>query len=315
MRFSRFNELTAVLSAGVPMLRIAMPIILAGVVLNGLLIADQELLIPRMIPKLMRDHDERTDADTKTFEIRAMQDNDLGLIRAGRYSPATASAPARMEIVDITQRREVPQVVVDRDGNPVIGRDGNEVIQKVPEASAHITADVAVWNEELMHWDLINGKRMIGLSPDADQSSVEPIEFYKSNVTPEEVALYRSGDWVDLLSTNKIDDLIQRPGSYGQSNLLRVKHTRFAQPIMNIILLLLAIPCVLTREPGKLKAAATKCLILTGLAMGATFLSHQLAGTPAPNPEWVTFWSALVAWAPVFIFLPLAVFLLDRVKT
>src|SRR5689334_22455373 len=38
MRLSRFNELTAMLAAGVPLLRVAMPIILAGVVLNGLMI-------------------------------------------------------------------------------------------------------------------------------------------------------------------------------------------------------------------------------------------------------------------------------------
>jgi hypothetical protein len=83
---------------------------------------------------------------------------------------------------------------------------------------------------------------------------------------------------------------------------------------MNVILLLLAIPCVLTREPGRLKAAATKCLALTGLGMGAIFISHQVAGKP-PNLEWAQMWPALVAWAPVFFFGPLAVFLLDRVKT
>src|SRR5688572_7261436 len=34
MRLSRFNELTAVLAAGVPLLRVAMPIIIAGVIVN-----------------------------------------------------------------------------------------------------------------------------------------------------------------------------------------------------------------------------------------------------------------------------------------
>src|SRR6476646_6220284 len=74
MRLSRFNELTAMLAAGVPLLRIAMPIILAGVVLNGLLIADQELVIPTMIPKLTRSHDEMRRSDAKSFPILAMQD-------------------------------------------------------------------------------------------------------------------------------------------------------------------------------------------------------------------------------------------------
>src|SRR6476659_5574403 len=36
MRMSRQNELSAILSAGVPLLRVALPIIIASVVLNGL---------------------------------------------------------------------------------------------------------------------------------------------------------------------------------------------------------------------------------------------------------------------------------------
>src|ERR1044071_4736194 len=62
MRLSRFNELTAVMAAGVPLLRVAAPIIIASVVLNALLIVDQELLIPRMIPQLSRSHDDLSKA-------------------------------------------------------------------------------------------------------------------------------------------------------------------------------------------------------------------------------------------------------------
>src|ERR1700722_12629525 len=56
MRLSRFNELTALLAAGVPLLRVAAPVILVAVILNGLLLLDQELIIPEMIPKLIREH-------------------------------------------------------------------------------------------------------------------------------------------------------------------------------------------------------------------------------------------------------------------
>src|SRR5215217_4592444 len=58
MRLSRFNELTAVMAAGVPLLRVAMPIILAGVILNALVIVNQELIIPNIAEKLSRDRDE-----------------------------------------------------------------------------------------------------------------------------------------------------------------------------------------------------------------------------------------------------------------
>lgn len=314
IRLSRFNELTAVLSAGVPMLRVALPIVVAGLLLNALLIVDQQLLIPRMIPKLMRDHDERTDADAKTFEIRAMQDNNLSLIRAGRYTPPSGTTPAMMEIVDITERAEIDRPVMDGD-KPALDADGKPIIRRIPEASAHITADKAIWNNEEQRWDLINGRRVIGLSPESLHSTVEPVAFYKSNATPEEIALYRSGDWVEFLSSSKIEELSQRPGSYGQTHLMRVKHWRFVQPLMNVVLLLMAIPFLMTREPGKLKSAATKCLAVTAMGMGAIFISHQLAGTTPPNPDWITFWPALMAWTPVFVFAPLAYLFLERVKT
>lgn len=306
MRLSRFNELTAMLAAGVPLLRVATPVILAGVVLNGLLVVDQELIIPQMISKLARGHDEMHRADAKGFPIMAMQDRDRSLLRATRYLPAAGGRPASMKIVDITERREVERRMP--------GPDGKTQVRKVMEPVAHLTADAATWNDALKRWDLKNGLRKSGLTADDLSLGVDPVESYQSNVTPEEVALYHNGEWVEMLSTGQIDELIARPGSYGQSHLLRVKHWRFTQPIMNIILLLLAIPCVLTREPGKLKAAATKCLALTGMGMGSIFLSHQLAGKP-PDASWIQMWPALAAWAPVFLFGPLAVYLLDRVKT
>src|SRR6266550_7326617 len=79
IRFQRFNELTASLAAGVPLLRTAMPIILAAVVLNVLLVVDQEVVIPHMIPQLTRKHDEVQQTAKRTYPIRAMQDNENGL--------------------------------------------------------------------------------------------------------------------------------------------------------------------------------------------------------------------------------------------
>src|SRR3954469_10761846 len=58
MRMSRFNELSAILSAGVPLLKVTRPIIYATIVLNALVLVDQELVIPHMIPKLTRKHNE-----------------------------------------------------------------------------------------------------------------------------------------------------------------------------------------------------------------------------------------------------------------
>src|SRR3954471_19414204 len=104
LRLSRFNELTALLAAGVPLLRISMPIIIAGVVLNGLMIADQEVLIPAMLPKLSRAHDDVHRENAKSFPIQAMQDNNRGLLYAGRYTPGTDKDPPTIETFDLIER-------------------------------------------------------------------------------------------------------------------------------------------------------------------------------------------------------------------
>src|SRR5688572_29838989 len=85
IRLARFNELTASLAAGVPLLRTAMPIIIAAMVLNVLLVVDQELLIPGMIPKLTRKHDDIAQTSGQSFRVAAMQDESNGLLNVARY--------------------------------------------------------------------------------------------------------------------------------------------------------------------------------------------------------------------------------------
>ncbi|HET6250106.1 MAG TPA: LptF/LptG family permease [Tepidisphaeraceae bacterium] len=317
MRLSRFNELTAMLAAGVPLLRIAMPIVLAAVFLNGILIVDQELLIPNMIPKLVRDHDEIHRETKNYYTIFFMQDAEGGLLHASRYYPhgvnSDADSRPTMVALDVLDRKTVTHPVVYPDPN----RKGKSIETEVTDLQpvAHLQAKSATWNAATQSWDLTDGTRVTGIGANDPRSLLVPIaSFHSDNITPEEINLYRSGNYVDLLSTSRIDELLKRPKSFGILNLLRVKHWRFTQPLMNVILLLLAIPCVLTREPGKLKAGATKCLIFMGLGLGSVFLSQQMAANPMggiPPDKW----AALMAWMPIFIFGPLSVYLLEKIKT
>jgi lipopolysaccharide export system permease protein len=295
MRMSRQNELSATLSAGVPLLRLAWPIILAAILFNALMIVDQELVIPGMIPKLVRSHNEAGESSTHAFGISSMQDSDRNILLAAKYVPD----PNHPYMVEIT----------------LIQRDE----QYMP--TAQITAERADWQPDNTgggEWTLTNARMVTGLEPGGKPRVTGYDQPYRGNITPEEINLYRSNSFVNLLSSERVNQLLNpsRAASYGANQLLRVKHSRITQPIMNVILLLLAIPCVLTREPGKLKSAAFKCLLLSGAGMGAIFLCAMLAGQPPANhPEWADRWPALMAFMPIIIFGPLAVFLLDRVET
>ncbi|HUB27959.1 MAG TPA: LptF/LptG family permease [Tepidisphaeraceae bacterium] len=291
MRLSRFNELTAIMAAGMSLRRVALPIILAGVGLNVILVLDQELLIPRIAYKLIRKHEDMHTETPKSFTVQMMQDDHNGLLCAARYTPPADGMPATIDFLDVNMRDE----------------------NSLP--CGHIKADRAVWDDSAKCWRLTNGIYTQVLRPNENRIAPDtPVATYKSDITPDEIALWRGGQYVALLPTRRIDQLLQRPKSYGVIDLLRAKNLRFTQPLSNVILLLLAAPSVLTREPGKLRLAAMKCLFLCGLCLGTIFLTYQLAATP-PTATWILFWPALMAWIPIFIFGPLSALLLDRLKT
>ncbi|MDQ3438997.1 MAG: LptF/LptG family permease [Planctomycetota bacterium] len=288
IRMTRFNEMTAILAAGVPLLRVVMPIIIAALVLNALLVVDQELIIPRMIPNLIRQHDD-VEAIAKSFPIGGLQDDEGRLLVAARYHPPTDESPASMELLSVIAR--------DAELRPL----------------SHTSADAAVWDDANGEWRLTNGKILDGLQGEDQASHEQPVDSYRSNITPEDIALYRSGDYVELLPTSRIDQLLNRTDSYGKTDLLRVKHTRWVQWLLNMVLLLLALALLLTRDPSQLKLGIMRCAGVTGLCMGAIFLSQQLAGQPQGGAQWEDTWPALMAWTPIFLFFPAAVLLLERV--
>ena len=291
MRLARFNELTAILAAGISLRRVALPIILTGMLLNGVLVADQELLIPLIIPKLIRSHEEMHTPTPKTYGVQFMLDDQNGLLSAARYTPPAKGIIPTIEYLDVVER--------DAKLRP----------------SGHLYADLAQWDDSAHLWRLTNGSHVKIIGPDDDRPGSPTVAtIYKSDITPDEIALWRGGQYVALLPTRRIDQLLQRPKSYGVNELLRTKNLRFSQPVVNIILLLMACPLVLTREPGQMKTAAMRCLISCALCMGTVFITYQLAAHP-PQVDWASQWPALMAWMPIFIFAPVSVYLLDRIKT
>jgi lipopolysaccharide export LptBFGC system permease protein LptF len=172
----------------------------------------------------------------------------------------------------------------------------------------------AIYNPTTESWELTDGLHVSNIGLGLRNRVITPIDDYKSNVTPEEIALFRSGDFVNFLSTPRINQLLERTNVYGANDLLRVKHARLAQLLLNIIMVLLAISSVLIRENGQLKFAVMKCLWLVGGCMAMIFVCQSIADEP-PNDAWRDRWAALMAWLPIFVFGPLSVFLMDRVKT
>jgi lipopolysaccharide export LptBFGC system permease protein LptF len=290
LRMMRFNELVATLAAGVPLLRVAAPIIIASLVLSVIVLPlTQEVIIPSVIYKVVREHDEVGNAEARAFPVRALEDDKGAILVAANFYPATATAPPILQEVDLIER--------NADKQPIV----------------HVAAEKAVWKDG--KWVLTKGQTMTGLLVnDLRPTSVETAVL-PSTVTPEDIILYRSRDYVDLLSTSRINELLVTPRSYGVADLLRVKNFRYAQYLNNIILLLLCLPCVMTREPRSLKTGGVFLLGVVGVYLAVIFVAQYLAGTTAPVAAWAANWPALMAAVPILLFGPIAVYALDRIKT
>lgn len=293
-RLQRQNEMTAVLSSGTSMYRLAMPIILAGLAMNALLILDQEMLIPALAPKLARPRDDVEGARIHK-DLWYIKDTD------GRLFSAQEFLPKEQEIGGL--------IVIERFTDP--GDPAN-----YGQLRSVIRADHARWDDRNGGWELTQrgfrldiGRRAEFIVSDTGEKLTPVVtDFYKTDLSPANLLLRKSAQWLDFLSLRQIKTLQSR-GDADPVRVARIRHTRFTLPISNMVLLLLGMPFFMNRLPGNVLGQGSKALAICAVAFLTTFLGQQVVGTTGG------FWQALPYWLPIFIFGPIAVLLLDNVDT
>jgi len=286
-RLQRQNEITAMLASGTSMYRVATPIILAGLGMNALLMLDHEVVLPSVAPKLVR---ERADVEgAKVDAIWFIKDGNSRLISASKFSP-------KYGII-----RNL--IVMELSTEP----------ENAGQMTNVVTADRATWNAERQGWDLARGMRISATGKenaglfDYHAMKRQPVEFYPCALSPEELQLRRTTQWLGFLSTHQLN-LLARRGDVKADRIAQIKHGRFTMPIGNMILMLLGMSFFMHRLPESVLNQGAKALGVCALSFLITFAGQQMVGALEINP-------ALPAWLPIFLFGPLAVLLLDNVKT
>jgi lipopolysaccharide export system permease protein len=281
-RFYRTNELTAVMASGTSLYRVAAPVVLAALAMNAFWFIDQEVIIPSIAGKLSRKH---ADIEGRlSYAVWFQPDRNNGLLSAAMFSPRT---------------REMRGVIIMR-------RDAKDRMAEV------IRADRARWDEERQIWHLENGHRMklgvnVAAGPAVEDLGREEVSEYASDLTPKELGLLQATMWTNFLSLPELTKLQQRFSGAGANEFIKVKHKRLTTVLMNMILLCLGIPFFLNRERPSVLVAGGKCLLVCGACYAFTFISQGLE-MPALGP-------ALPAWLAVLVFGPIAVLVLDSIKT
>ena len=289
-RLTRNNELIAVMASGVSLKRVIAPIIALATLLTGILLIDQEIVIPRLARQLIKSHD--TLPDEETYQLWFMSDNHASLISAARYS-------------EKTQVMTLPTILIREEINKVVYR-----------VVGQIQADEAVYDPQREGWKLLNGRRQ-KIATSAEEvdfiAEPEPVDFYPSELTPEDIPLRQQEDYKALLSSRQLAKLARERGTRikDQAEFYLHKHSRITKPIINMVMLLVALPVLVCRDPKTMKTAIMKSFGITAACFIVTFACEMLATEAVMGRIRPELW----AWAPVFIFLPIAVIEIDSMKT
>jgi lipopolysaccharide export LptBFGC system permease protein LptF len=180
-----------------------------------------------------------------------------------------------------------------------------------------IRADRADWDPERRVWHLDNGSRMRFAASEADPTApvteadlgAEPIREYASDLQPRELALQQASLWTSFMSLREIERLRLRFAESGTSEFIKLKHRRLTVVFVNIIMICIGMSFFLNRERASVVVVGGRCMAACALCFVITFFFQQtnldLIGVPP----------ALAIWLPVLIFGPVAVVLMDGIKT
>jgi len=276
----RSNEFVALMSSGVSLKRVLAPILLLSVLLMALLVVDQELIIPPLGDKLVRDKD--AIPGQESYPVRFISDAKGSLILSRVFEAGTAT----LRNPTILLRREIP------------GSAGMET-------TGWISADKAVYNYETGTWDLIKGRL---IEKDSLQG-VRQVDSYSSDLTPRDIPLRHKSEYKMLMGWADLAALEKQGPKKDLAQLFSQKHFRVVDPIINLAMLMVCLPILVCRDPKSMKSAVMISFGLTMLCLITTFVCKMLA-TEATLGR-IEFW----AWLPVFIFLPVAIIELDAMKT
>ncbi|MCE9618798.1 MAG: LptF/LptG family permease [Planctomycetes bacterium] len=281
-QMQRNRELTALMASGVKLRRLAYVLLIAAAALQGLQFINQELILPNLAARLVRDHSGLKYDTVSHFPIPLTRDGRGTLIQAGSFDPALNVATGL--------------VALERD-------DKGNAIRRVSAVSA-------TWNVESKKWILKNGSAVRPLKPgDSAQQQAAfstPVDELDSDLSPELILSRRFRLYGPMLSTRQVFELMSRGGD-NRNQGVRLLAARFMGPIANLLVLAATIPFFLRREPCNLLIQSVRAAAFSIPAMitAAAMLLVPTEGLSIP----------VAAAIPFALLLPFAAYRLTELRS
>ncbi len=287
--FQRCNELTAVMAAGISRAR-AVRVLIVGTILVALLAAvNREVTLPKVRDKLTRNAQDWL--GEKAGRLNPCRDNRTNILFSGR-----ATVAARRQIAQPSFRlprrfSEFGRQLVATEATylePTSEHPGGYLLENVsqPENLKQIDS----------RYQEADGAPII-LTPKDHEWLKDGQCFVASDVSFDYLAA--DSAWQQYASTAELVSALRNSSlDYGADTRVTV-HRRLIQPLLDVTLLFLGLPLVLSRSHRNVFVAAAQCLLLVGTFFVVSLACQAMGNTVMIRP-------ALAAWLPLLIFAPLA---------
>ncbi len=277
----RHRELVGVLASGISLHRVGVPLILGAFGLNIVQLVNQEIMLPRLAPMLIRDHDRILQPAVTRFSVPLTRDE------AGNILYAASLDTLSGEI----------------DGLLFIERDQRGITQR------RITASHATYDESERLWRLADGRAMTPTPANSTRATKDfttPVDSVATSLSPKALMVRRYAQYAQMLSLRQINEAV-REGGINRDDLARYRYSRLAAVLVNLLVLLLSMPSYLLREPANLLRQSVECAIISIPAMLGAFVGMTVS-LPGLSP-------ALSVFLPVIVLIPLSLARTTAVRT
>ena len=287
----RHNEMIPLLAAGISQFRIIMPIIGAAVVVTFLAMACRELLLPNYLNDVLTKNPTEVGQDLGT-PVDGMTDYRTGIkLRADKAFWKTQT---------ISEPKFVLPAELNPYGRPLEAESAQYLATTTGRPAGYLFKNVTSPKELLQGESLKNKEEAIVITPKDASTWLEPTDcFVVSGITFNQIA---GGEaWRTYGSTLELVQGARNPSLELGTRVYSVIHSRVTQPLLDITLLLLGLPIILTKSDRNVfKAIGIGSLLI--IAFLAIQMISKEFGISYQHP-------VMGAWFPLILFVPITAYL------
>ncbi len=288
----RHNELTALMAAGVPRIRVLRPILVAAGVVILLAAVNREVLIPRLRHEISRRPQDLIGDRPQAFD--SCCDNETDVVFSGKNAYSDQQRIEAPEFrMPLTLRDYGRQITAENAYycRPLNGRPGGYRLDNVREPK-NLGGRPSL---------RLNGRPVL-ITP-RDAAWLKPNQcFLVSNLDFDQI--YGDAEMRTTMRTlsstaQMIRDLRNPSQEFDAATRVAI-HARIVHPLLDLTLLFLGLPLIVTGESRHMFLAIGLCMAVTSTFVAVTIGMQFLGGHS------VMISPALSAWGPLILFVPVA---------